>query len=628
MLAHCRALIDAAGPACVAVKPQLACFERLGSAGWLALEATCDARARARPARARRRQARRRARHRRGLRAGAGRRHADAVRRRRRASAPTPSPPTRCSAATRSSRWSTARARPAPACSCSCARPTRAPPTSMDLQLADGEPLWERLAALVDELGDARAAPGSPTSARSPAPPRPSTCARMRELMPRTPFLLPGRRRPGRRRRGPRARVRARPRAAASSPRRARSPTRTRARRRPGRGRARRGRAPARGRLGAGLRRRPSRGAMIARDGRVAAPRASWRRSRSWPSCVALFVVVQSASDSERQHDEQRERSRRRRADGRRHDEEAGDAGEAPHLHGQGRRHASGDRREDRRVARRRSRAQPRRSTRRRSRRARRSSCASERRCAVARRARRAGARARSRRRAPARPPPRPPPGSAAPSAIVIEASTGDGRLRARRRPAAPDRLDDQADDRAAHARARAARATSFTALALPRRRRPSRRSGCAPGERMTVARPAARRCCSSANDAAVTLAERRRRLARARSCAQMNARARAARARPTPTTPTRSGSTTPGNYSTARDLGKLALRLRTQRVLPRDRRPAAGHAAARATARARSTTATRWSRSYPWVNGVKTGHTREAGYVLVGSAHAARRHA
>jgi orotidine-5'-phosphate decarboxylase len=34
---HCCALIDAAGPACVAVKPQLACFERLGAAGWQAL---------------------------------------------------------------------------------------------------------------------------------------------------------------------------------------------------------------------------------------------------------------------------------------------------------------------------------------------------------------------------------------------------------------------------------------------------------------------------------------------------------------------------------------------------------------------------------------------------------------
>jgi orotidine-5'-phosphate decarboxylase len=38
--AHCAALIDAAGPACVAAKPQLACFERLGAAGWAALAAT------------------------------------------------------------------------------------------------------------------------------------------------------------------------------------------------------------------------------------------------------------------------------------------------------------------------------------------------------------------------------------------------------------------------------------------------------------------------------------------------------------------------------------------------------------------------------------------------------------
>src|SRR6185503_11732707 len=37
--AHCRAAIDAAGPACVAVKPQLACFERLGAPGRAALEA-------------------------------------------------------------------------------------------------------------------------------------------------------------------------------------------------------------------------------------------------------------------------------------------------------------------------------------------------------------------------------------------------------------------------------------------------------------------------------------------------------------------------------------------------------------------------------------------------------------
>ena len=40
---HCRVLIDRAGPACVAVKPQLACFERLGAPGWAALEAVCAA---------------------------------------------------------------------------------------------------------------------------------------------------------------------------------------------------------------------------------------------------------------------------------------------------------------------------------------------------------------------------------------------------------------------------------------------------------------------------------------------------------------------------------------------------------------------------------------------------------
>jgi orotidine-5'-phosphate decarboxylase len=37
---HCRAAIVSAGPACVAVKLQLACFERLGAPGWEALEST------------------------------------------------------------------------------------------------------------------------------------------------------------------------------------------------------------------------------------------------------------------------------------------------------------------------------------------------------------------------------------------------------------------------------------------------------------------------------------------------------------------------------------------------------------------------------------------------------------
>ena len=38
--AHCRLLVEAAGPECVAVKLQLACFERLGEPGWAALERT------------------------------------------------------------------------------------------------------------------------------------------------------------------------------------------------------------------------------------------------------------------------------------------------------------------------------------------------------------------------------------------------------------------------------------------------------------------------------------------------------------------------------------------------------------------------------------------------------------
>lgn len=37
VLTHCRLLIDAAGDQCVAVKPQVACFERLGAPGWEAL---------------------------------------------------------------------------------------------------------------------------------------------------------------------------------------------------------------------------------------------------------------------------------------------------------------------------------------------------------------------------------------------------------------------------------------------------------------------------------------------------------------------------------------------------------------------------------------------------------------
>ncbi|MDX6733834.1 MAG: orotidine-5-phosphate decarboxylase [Baekduia sp.] len=42
VLAHCRAVIDAVGDAVVAVKPQVACFERLGAPGWDALQQVTD----------------------------------------------------------------------------------------------------------------------------------------------------------------------------------------------------------------------------------------------------------------------------------------------------------------------------------------------------------------------------------------------------------------------------------------------------------------------------------------------------------------------------------------------------------------------------------------------------------
>jgi orotidine-5'-phosphate decarboxylase len=47
VLEHCRRLIETAGPACVAAKPQLACFERLGAPGWGALAEVCSAARRA-----------------------------------------------------------------------------------------------------------------------------------------------------------------------------------------------------------------------------------------------------------------------------------------------------------------------------------------------------------------------------------------------------------------------------------------------------------------------------------------------------------------------------------------------------------------------------------------------------
>jgi len=190
VLAHCRALIDAAGPACVAVKPQLACFERLGSAGWLALEAAC-AHARAQ-----------------GLLVLADGKRGDvpvtALAYAQALLGRTPSPfgpvdGLGVDAATANPLLGEDALRPlvegarAAGAGVFVLVRTSNPGAAdvMDLRLASGEPLWERLAALARDLGEAPggglADVGAVTGATVP-----EHLARMRELMPRTPFLLPG----------------------------------------------------------------------------------------------------------------------------------------------------------------------------------------------------------------------------------------------------------------------------------------------------------------------------------------------------------------------------------------------------------------------------------------------------
>ena len=190
VLGHSLALIDAAAPACVAAKPQLACFERLGFAGALALEAVC---ARARAA---------------GLLVLADGKRGDVpVTAAVYAQALTgstqtpfgPVPGLGVDALTANpllGRDALAPlvdgARAAGAGVFALVRTSNPGAADlMDLELATGEPLWERLAALVADLGECGRAGlndvGAVTGATAP-----QHLQRMRELMPRTPFLLPG----------------------------------------------------------------------------------------------------------------------------------------------------------------------------------------------------------------------------------------------------------------------------------------------------------------------------------------------------------------------------------------------------------------------------------------------------
>jgi D-alanyl-D-alanine carboxypeptidase (penicillin-binding protein 5/6) len=143
---------------------------------------------------------------------------------------------------------------------------------------------------------------------------------------------------------------------------------------------------------------------------------------------------------------------------------------------------------------------------------------------------------------------------------------------------------------------------------------------GLVPGERMTVHDLLLALLLPSADDAAEDLAFNVGRGSVARFVGMMNARARQLGLTETHyTTPI--GLDTPGNYSTAADLAKLARFVMHSQPFFR-------HAVGLTGARLRSGNHPRQvvNRNdlvgrFPWINGVKTGHTLEAGYVLVASA-------
>ena len=190
VLAHCRAMIDAVAPAVVAVKPQLACFERLGAPGWLALEhVTTYAREQ-------------------GLLVLADGKRGDvpvtAAAYGQALVGSTPSPfgavaGLGADAFTANPLLGKDALEPL----VQAAREQQAgvivlvrtsnPGASdfFDLRLQTGERLWEQIARLVDELGQAGPAGLKDVGAVTGAT-EPEHLERLRELMPRTPFLLPG----------------------------------------------------------------------------------------------------------------------------------------------------------------------------------------------------------------------------------------------------------------------------------------------------------------------------------------------------------------------------------------------------------------------------------------------------
>lgn len=146
-------------------------------------------------------------------------------------------------------------------------------------------------------------------------------------------------------------------------------------------------------------------------------------------------------------------------------------------------------------------------------------------------------------------------------------------------------------------------------------------RINLAAGERMTVADLLRALLLESANDAAVTLADGISGSTPA-FVAEMNERARelglddTSYANPI-------GLDDPANYSSAQDLATLAVELlrkpRFARVVNRPQATLRSGAHERTIDNRNDLVA-----SYSWVDGVKTGHTNTAGYLLVGAAHKA----
>ena len=140
--------------------------------------------------------------------------------------------------------------------------------------------------------------------------------------------------------------------------------------------------------------------------------------------------------------------------------------------------------------------------------------------------------------------------------------------------------------------------------------------AGLAPGERMSVRDLLYALLLPSANDAAVTLAEGVSGSV-PKFVREMNKTAAALGLTGTEyENPI--GLDSARNHSTAADLAALTLRLRRQPIFRRI--VDTPSAVLRTGSRTRQVTNRNTLLRVPWVNGVKTGHTLDAGYVLVGS--------